>query len=160
MHEMHAGTGGEPRNLGSDVSSWRYIGDMPATPINARLSELSGRPAGSELPDRRVRPAITRQAHRRSVLPDAVELAFLQSRVDHRVPNIGMAEVVLDGPGVDIVRGQLEATRMPEHMWMWFETAELRKFSAFFDDLEKPRRGHWAAALGDKYKAAFGIFTP
>src|SRR5215470_208586 len=60
--------------------------------------------------------------------------------------DVPMAEILLQGAGIDAFVGQIKATRMPQHMRMDGE----REASRGNDMVDSPRR-EWSPALGDKH---------
>ena len=56
-----------------------------------------------------------------SVSPKSFEATGRQGRVPRRILDIAVAEVRLEGPGIDAIAGQLVAAGMPQHVRMHFD---------------------------------------
>ncbi len=85
-----------------------------------------------------------------SVSPEVFEPIWRHFGIGNRVHNVLGAHVVLEGPGVMPIVGELIAGRVPEHVrvdWQW-------KFCGYFspgDRFEESRRGSGTAALESPY---------
>ena len=73
-----------------------------------------------------------------------------QFGVADRMLEVPMAEILLQGAGIDAFVGQIKATRMPQHMRMDGEGEAGRTASLGNDMVDRPRR-EWRPALGDKH---------
>jgi hypothetical protein len=59
-----------------------------------------------------------------SILPQPLEPNRRQLRISNGMPNILVAEIGLDGPGIDAIVGHLEPAGVPQHVRVHWE-AEL-----------------------------------
>jgi hypothetical protein len=72
------------------------------------------------------------------------------------VLDVFVPEVVLQGPRVVAIVGELEATGMAEHVWVDREW-HLGGFADALDEAVETDGADWSAALGNEYVGVFGV---
>src|SRR5262245_38276416 len=91
----------------------------------------------------------------RSAPPKVLEPVGHHVGVPDRVLDVPVPEVVLQGPRVVAIVGELEPTGMAQHVWVDREW----HLGGLPDALHKPveaNRTDWSAALGNEYVGVFG----
>src|SRR5262245_6128835 len=76
-----------------------------------------------------------------------------------RMLDVPVAEVVLQGPRVVAIVGELEPTGMAQHVWVDRER-HLGSLADALDEAVEANRTDWPAALGNEYVGVFGVVTP
>src|SRR5689334_1477843 len=92
-----------------------------------------------------------------SVFPEVLESVRRQLGIAHSVHDVLVAKVVLQGPRVPPVVGELEAARMPQHVWM-NRKLELGNDGKAREHLPEANGGHGRPALGHEHVAAGAVF--
>ena len=67
------------------------------------------------------------------------------------MPDVLVAEIILDRAGIVTVTGQLVARGMAKHVRMHLER-QLGLLPGSFDHVVEAFRGEWSATLGDEYE--------
>src|SRR5262249_19024194 len=84
-----------------------------------------------------------------SVIPEITKPLGSQFRVAHRVLNMAMPEILLDGAGIDAFVREVKATGMAEHMWM-DRKGELSVKASAQNNMADGAIAEWAAPFGEK----------
>jgi hypothetical protein len=125
----------------------------PKTPIKSH-NEHDG--VLQHIPPNSGRPPAQFPPHRVSVVPEILEPIGSHLGVSNRVLDIFVAHVVLERSGVMPIVGELEASRVPEHVGVNRECEPCR-FSGSGDHFEEACSRGGTTALGDKDVSGFHI---
>src|SRR5260221_7754143 len=95
----------------------------------------------------------------RSIAPKIAESVGRKLGISHRVLNVLVAEIVLQGSGVVAIVGELEAARMPQHVRMQREW-HLGGLAEPLDKMMEADGAHRSTALGDEDISLGRVLTP
>ena len=92
------------------------------------------------------------------ILPEVSEAGWRKLGVAHRVLDILVPEVVLQGPRVVAIIGELKTTGMAQHVWVDWER-HLGSLADALDEAVETYGAHWPPALGNEDVSLFRVLT-